>query len=166
MVGREPAHPQHLPRPQREFAIAGGDGGSATVGDGTVSFGAAPSWTPTVILYRRGEPRGLADRRAPGSRLLRRLPGDFEGIREDGSTTQFVSFGFMGVNMYNADKSGRGPSGPRRDRRAEPAGRRIQAGRRPTSMWWFDETTGVWREDGAVEYVGGSFVADVSHFTT
>jgi hypothetical protein len=33
-------------------------------------------------------------------------------------------------------------------------------------MWWFDETAGVWREDGAADYIDGSFVADVSHFTT
>jgi hypothetical protein len=154
----------YLPAAQ-EFAIDGESGGSATVGDGTVTF-AADSFVDADGDPYTGEVNIEVSTVVPDDpNFYDAFPGDFEGIREDGTTTQFVSFGFMGVNMYNADKSAEVRLAP-----GVTAELSLQVDSKMVidqiPMWWFDETAGVWREDGAADYVDGSFVADVSHFTT
>ncbi|MDO8892712.1 MAG: carboxypeptidase regulatory-like domain-containing protein [Sulfurimicrobium sp.] len=149
-----------------DFAIDGDNGGSATVGDGTVTF-AADSFVDADGDPYTGEVNLEVSTVVPQDpNFYDAFPGDFEGIREDGTTTQFVSFGFMGVNMYNADKSAEVRLAP--GTTAELS-LQVDESKRVVDqipMWWFDEATGVWREDGAADYVDGSFVADVSHFTT
>jgi Carboxypeptidase regulatory-like domain len=151
-----------------EFVIDGEAGGSASTadGDGTVTFG------PDAFVDAAGDPyTGEVNLEVttvmPGDgEFYEAFPGDFEGIREDGTTTQFVSFGFMGVNMYNADKSAevRLANGATAALSLRADDSKMVVDEIP--MWWFDETAGVWREEGVAEYVDGSFVADVSHFTT
>lgn len=149
-----------------EFVIDGVAGGSAGTadGDGTVTFGTNAFVDAAGDPYT-GEVNLEVTTVVPGDEeFYEAFPGDFEGLREDGTTTQFESFGFMGVNMFNADKSAAVRLAPGRTAAlslhldAKMLGETIP-------MWWFDESTGRWREEGAATYVDGSFVAEVGHFT-
>ncbi len=150
------------------FVIDGEAGGVASTadGDGTVTFGAGAFVDADGEPYT-GEVNLEVTTVMPGDEeFYEAFPGDFEGIREDGTTTQFVSFGFMGVNMYNADKSAEVRLADGATAALSLRADESKAAVAQIPMWWFDETAGVWREDGAADYVDGSYVADVSHFTT
>lgn len=157
----------YLPVAQ-EFTIDGAAGGSATAGDGSVAFEANSFVDADGDPYTGDVSVEVTTVVPEDESFYDAFPGDFEGIREDGTTTQFVSFGFMGVNLYNADKSAevRLAPGTTAELSLNVAGKLGSLVIDSIPMWWFDETAGVWREDGAAELVDNSFVADVTHFTT
>ncbi|MBA4378794.1 MAG: hypothetical protein C0395_09135 [Gemmatimonas sp.] len=148
-----------------EFVIDGAAGGSADTAEGSISFGAGAFVDVDGDPYI-GDVNLEVTTVVPGDEAFyAAFPGDFEGLREDGTTTLFESFGFMGVNMFNADMSAAVRLAPGRTATlslhmdAKMLGESIP-------MWWFDVSTGRWREDGASTYVVGSFVADIDHVTT
>jgi len=96
------------------------------------------------------------------------FPGEFEGVREDGETVvPFVSFGFMTVEMMSESKA------PLQLADGVTAALSLtipedKAMTAPATipMWYFDETTGQWMEEGEATLDGNVYTADVAHFTT
>lgn len=151
-------------------AVASSTGGTAATGDGdgTVTFAPNSFRTASGSAYNGDVSVEVTAMMPSDDNFYDAFPGDFEGIREDGTTVQFVSFGFMGVNLFSADKST-----PLQLADGETATLSLAVGttfakRAPATvpMWYFDETTGVWREQGEATLVGDRYEASVSHFTT
>jgi len=95
------------------------------------------------------------------------FPGDFEGVREDGSTVMFESFGFMTVNMTGVNKA------PLQLADGQTAGLSLDIGPLKAAdapatmpMWYFDEAQGKWIEDGEAVLNGTVYETDVTHFTS
>ncbi|GAB5465938.1 MAG: hypothetical protein Kapaf2KO_13740 [Candidatus Kapaibacteriales bacterium] len=91
------------------------------------------------------------------------FPGDFRGIREDGSTTAIESYGFIDVDLRDKDGA--------RVQMAEGVMATIKINAPANApqiipMWWYDTKKGEWIEEGSGSLVNGNYVAEVSHFTT
>jgi len=95
------------------------------------------------------------------------FPGEFAGIREDGTEVPFVSYGFMTVELTGTDKAPLQLA----DGTTAQLSLTIAADKAATApatipMWWFDEAAGVWREEGEAVLAGNTYTAEVAHFTT
>jgi hypothetical protein len=95
------------------------------------------------------------------------FPGEFAGVREDGTEVPFISYGFMTVNLTGPDKA---PVYLAEGTTASlsltiPADKALTA---PATipMWYFDEETGLWMEEGEATLSGNVYTADVAHFTS
>ena len=150
--------------------VSADTGGTAATGDGngSVVFGANAFEDASGNAYTGDVTVELVAMLPSDEEFYDTFPGEFSGVREDGTTTQFVSFGFMGVNLFNADKSA-----PIQLADGQTAALSLTVGAEfaksaPATipMWWFDETAGVWREEGEAVLNGDAYEADVSHFTT
>jgi hypothetical protein len=96
------------------------------------------------------------------------FPGEFEGLREDGTTVPFVSFGIIDVNLMNADKSApvRLAPGVTAELRMDIVVSQKASAPATIPMWYYDPDTGRWIEDGSATLEGNTYVTDVDHFTT
>jgi hypothetical protein len=94
------------------------------------------------------------------------FPGVFEGIREDGTSIQFESYGFMGVNMYSTTGA-KLQLGNDKEAEMELRIPDQMADSAPDTMpmWYFDETDGVWKEEGFAVRDGSQYRTSVSHMT-
>jgi len=99
---------------------------------------------------------------------LNAFPGNFVGVQTDGSETMFESYGFIYASFTDA---------------ANPA-TQLQLGEGKTAellsyipynlvgnapatipMWYYDEESGKWMEDGVATRVGNYYQGNVSHFS-
>ena len=94
------------------------------------------------------------------------MPGDLQAIRTDGSTASLMSYGMLGVELT-------GTSGQKlqiaNGKQATIAVTVPSAmlGSAPSSipLWHFDESAGIWKEDGEAVLTGNQYVGNVSHFS-
>lgn len=100
------------------------------------------------------------------SLLYNQMPGDLRGIGSDGFETALQSFGLAGVLLKDASgntlqvASGKTAvltwTIPTSLQNAAPAS---------IPLWYFNDTTGRWIQQGAAARVGNSYIGKVSHFT-
>ena len=123
----------------------------------TESTGAA--YTGTVHVYAAYLGPADAD-------LSKKMPGDLRGIGTDGKETVLQTYGMMVVQMEgDAGEKLQLASG-------KPARLTMQIPDTLTSsapstipLWYFNDTTGKWIEQGSAAKTGTSYVGTVSHFT-
>jgi hypothetical protein len=149
--------------------IASATGGAAqtTDGDGVVEFGANAFQNPGGGAYTGDVAVEVTAVMPEDPNFYDAFPGQFEGVRTDGTTVQFISYGFMGVNLYTPDKSTQLQLA---DGQTATLSLRVTAAyakRAPETipMWYLDTATGVWREEGEATLVNNRYEAEVSHFT-
>lgn len=161
----------HLPDlrlvPAQTAVLDGAAGGAATAGAGSVEFGANAFETGAGAAYDGQVTVEMTAALPDDMDFYGVFPGDFEGVREDGTTTMFESFGFMTVNLYGENKA------PLQLADGETAALSLDIGAAKAAvapatipMWYFDEATGTWHEEGEATLVGTAYEADVTHFTT
>lgn len=94
------------------------------------------------------------------------FPGDFAARRTDGSEAFLYSFGVLNVELFtqNGAKLNLAPGKKAVLRYPVPAGMQQLA---PSSMplWYFDETSGMWKEEGHAVKQGNIYTGEVAHFT-
>lgn len=92
--------------------------------------------------------------------------GDFHGVRTDGSFTEMMSYGVLRVELSGAsgEKLNLAPGSKATLKYPIPA--KMQAAA-PVEMplWYFDESKGMWKEDGSAQRNGNFFEGTVTHFT-
>jgi len=93
------------------------------------------------------------------------FPGDFSGVREDGSIAYVESFGFADVNITANGEDLELAEGKTATLTYPIATN--QQGKAPSSipLWYYDFDRGQWLEDGAATLAGNEYVGEVSHFT-
>lgn len=95
------------------------------------------------------------------------FPGEYAGIREDGSEVVLVSYGIMAIELLGADKS---PlmmaDGVTAELSLTISAEKAATAPATIPMWYFDENDGQWHEEGEAALVGNTYTADVAHFTT
>ena len=99
---------------------------------------------------------------------LNAFPGGFEGVQTDGTTTMFESYGFISASFYDAanpEVELQLAAGKQAQIQA-PIPYALQAGA-PESipMWYYDDETGQWHEEGVATKEGNNYVGSVSHFS-
>lgn len=100
------------------------------------------------------------------SDFLTIMPGDLRGITIGGEERGLQSFGMMAVELTGASgqKLQLASGKPATMNFAIPASLLSSA---PASipLWFFDETTGLWKEEGSATKQGSSYVGTVKHFS-
>lgn len=98
--------------------------------------------------------------------LSSKMPGDLVGVTEEGKTGVLGSMGMVAVELRSLSgdllqvKDG---SKVKMTMQVPPE----MQGKAPATipMWYFDEATGLWQEEGTATLSGGQYTADVGHFT-
>ncbi len=95
------------------------------------------------------------------------FPGDFAATRSNGSATDLYSYGVLNVELMSqtGEKLQLGSNKKATLKYPIPSSMLATA---PSEMplWYFDETIGMWKEDGKAVKQGNFYVGEVSHFTS
>ena len=94
------------------------------------------------------------------------IPGNFEAIDANNELRYLETYGMVATELYSptGDLLNITPGQTVDIKMPVQAG---QIGTAPTSipMWFFDETQGIWIEEGQATLSGGNYIGSVSHFT-
>ncbi|MFZ1730462.1 MAG: DUF1416 domain-containing protein [Bacteroidota bacterium] len=94
------------------------------------------------------------------------FPGEFNGVRTGGAETAIESFGFINVELSSNGTKLQLASGTSATITV-PVPTAVR-GRAPQSipLWYYDEITGRWMEEGSATFNGTTYIGTVSHFTS
>lgn len=94
------------------------------------------------------------------------FPGNFEGIRTDGSTSMIESFGFIDLEIYKGSDKLNLAKG-KEAIITIPIPKSI-SGKAPSTipLWYYDMKEGTWIEQGSAVKEGDFYIGKVSHFTS
>ena len=95
------------------------------------------------------------------------LPGDLRGLRTNGDLNVLDSYGMLEVELTGAS----GELLQIADGKKATLSMAIPSSLTATApatipLWYFDETTGLWKEEGSANKVGNQYVGEVAHFST
>jgi hypothetical protein len=93
------------------------------------------------------------------------FPGDFSGLRTDGSTTAIESFGFIAVDIYNGADKLQLVSGKEATITIPISAAIISKAPSSIPLWYYDDTQGIWKEEGSAQKTGNNYVGTVKHFS-
>ncbi|MCP4573786.1 MAG: carboxypeptidase regulatory-like domain-containing protein [bacterium] len=163
----------HLPRillmAVETVVINGAAGGVAATGDGRawVEFPAGAFVTGDGDPYTGDVTVELCAAHPEHDGFTGVFPGPYEGVQADGEAVPIQSFGFMDVKIFG---SGRTPlalaDGATADLSLDVGTAKVDDPPATIPMWYFDEDTGRWLEDGEATLNGTVYVGTVSHFTS
>jgi hypothetical protein len=141
---------------------------------GTVTFGggASVSFPADAFVDAQGQPyAGSALVSAAcfdptGAQFFGAFPGDFSGLRSDGSTTGLESFGFARIDISGGGGALQLASGKEASI-VFPIPSALQ-GRAPSAvpLWRYDESTGRWMEEGTATRNGNIYRGTVKHVSS
>ncbi len=95
------------------------------------------------------------------------FPGDYEGVREDGSVVPVMSYGYVNVVIEDSEGNDLNLGGGATATISYTVPSSLLATAPATiPMWYFNETSGIWEEEGVATLTAGKYVAEVSHFST
>ena len=152
-----------------EGIVDGAAGGEITTGDGagSVDFEANSFVSGSGAPYTGDVTVQLNAMTTDDPDFYGTFPGEFAGVREDGSEVALVSYGFMTVELLGEDKS---PlmlaDGSTAELNLTLNPDKMANAPATIPMWYFDEVEGQWYEEGAAVLNGNTYTADVEHFTT
>jgi hypothetical protein len=94
------------------------------------------------------------------------MPGDLRGIDATGAEQGLQSFGMLGVELSGTSGEKLQIANGKKANIKFPIPASILA-TAPTSiaLWSFNDTTGIWKQEGTATKSGNTYVADVSHFS-
>lgn len=94
------------------------------------------------------------------------MPGDLRGINSSNQERSLASFGMMAVEMNGAGGEKLQLASGKTATITFPIPASMQASAPATiPLWYFDETKGMWAEQGTANKVGTNYVGTVSHFS-
>lgn len=98
--------------------------------------------------------------------LFRQMPGDLRGIDEAGRENNLQSFGMLAVELNGSGGEKLQIASGKKASLKFPLPSAIQAAAPATiPLWSFNETTGLWKQEGSATKSGNVYLADVSHFS-
>ncbi|MCX6293365.1 MAG: carboxypeptidase-like regulatory domain-containing protein, partial [Sphingobacteriales bacterium] len=94
------------------------------------------------------------------------MPGDLRGINEEGSMQVLQSFGMVAVKLTGDQGQALQIASGKKATLTFPIPSALSS-TAPTSipLWYFDESNGLWKEEGSATKVGNNYVGDVAHFS-
>ena len=98
-----------------------------------------------------------------GEHLAETMPGDLRGIDAEGTAVQLLTYGMVSVDLIGAN----GQELQLREGSAATLSFPIASSAAPDEipMWFLDEDSGMWREEGLATRIGDFYVSQVSHFS-
>jgi len=158
---------QLIPRVSKGM-FAASNGGVITVGAGdTVAFAGASVVTAATNVAYTGNVHVFGAYLDPTDvNLFKYMPGDLRGIGKDGKETSLQSFGMMAVELEGdgGEKLQIAAGQEAALSWAIPASLQATApGTIP--LWYFNDSTGRWIEQGTATRRGNNYIAQVGHFS-
>lgn len=103
----------------------------------------------------------------PSSRsMFLQMPGDLRGINTSNSESSLQSYGMLVVELTGSTGEKLQIASGKKATLKFPLPSSLQASAPATiPLWSFNETTGLWKEEGTAIKTGNSYTGDVSHFT-
>jgi hypothetical protein len=96
----------------------------------------------------------------------KQMPGDLRGINTGNNEQILTSYGMMAVELNGSNGEALQLATGKTASLTFPVVAAIQAAAPATiPLWFFDETKGMWVEQGSATKVGNNYVGSVSHFT-
>jgi hypothetical protein len=94
------------------------------------------------------------------------MPGDLRGINTDGSLKTLQTFGMAAVELTGSSGELLQIVNGQKATLTMPIPASLSA-TAPASipLWYFDETNGLWKQEGSAIKTGNTYVGDVSHFS-
>lgn len=154
--------------PVETVIIDAESGGTAMTDDGRGAVTFAPDGFVTAGgTGYTGNVRVAINVAVPGDEYFSGMfPGRYEGIRENGGAVMIESYGFLNVDLFAADGA------PLELADGTMAGLRLDMGAdlantAPDSLplWYFDESSGQWHEEGVAVLNGTAYEGSVAHFS-
>lgn len=143
-------------------------GGTATVAgtNASVSF-LAGAFAKTDGTPYTGTVRVEAAYLDPNSPTIgNRMPGDLRATTAAGDARLLISYGMMSVELFDdAGNELQLADGQRATLTLPVEGEAANTAPESIPLWFFDEATAQWIEEGTATLQNGSYVGEVSHFT-
>lgn len=126
---------------------------------GVVNAATAAAYSGTVNVYAAYVDPTASD-------ITQTVPGSFMANDKDGKRMLLTSYGMVAIELES-------PAGAKLQVKSGSTAKLTTAipsavqGSAPASlpMWYVDETTGIWKEEGTAAKSGNVYVGDVKHFT-
>jgi len=133
----------------------------------TASFSAASVVTAATNAAYTGTVYVYAQYLDPtDSNLYKHMPGDLRGIGSNGDETGLQSFGMMDVEMQDASGNRLQLASGQTATLTFAIPQTLQASAATTiPLWYFNDTTGQWLQQGTAMREGNNYVGQVGHFT-
>lgn len=94
------------------------------------------------------------------------MPGDLQAINTEGEENMLQTYGMLAVELYGSAGEKLNLAAGQTATISIPLDPALAATAPSTiPLWYFDELTGVWREEGTAQLNGNSYVGEVSHFS-
>lgn len=98
--------------------------------------------------------------------LLRQMPGDLRGTDANNNEVGMESYGMLGVELNSTSGEKLQIASGKKATLKFPLPSSIQGSAPATiALWSFDESKGLWKQEGTATKSGSSYIADVSHFS-
>jgi hypothetical protein len=99
--------------------------------------------------------------------LSKFMPGDLSGVNKSGEIKSLISFGMVGVELYDDNGNALQLGNQKEAQITVPALSTELNGVKLNSIpaWHFDENIGTWEEEGKFNLTGSVYVANVKHFS-
>jgi hypothetical protein len=98
--------------------------------------------------------------------LYRQMPGDLRGTDATGAANFLQSFGMLGVELTGSGGEKLQIATGKKANLKFPLPASIQGAAPATiALWSFNDTTGLWKQEGTATKSGNFYLADVSHFS-
>ncbi|RYD89314.1 MAG: carboxypeptidase regulatory-like domain-containing protein, partial [Sphingobacteriales bacterium] len=148
--------------------IASASGGTVTLPDGTkitlpaagvVKQGSTTAYSGNILVYATYLDPSSAD-------ISQTIPGSMMGDDKNGNRTTLQSFGLISVELESAAGEKLQMATGKKAQLTVAIPSSLQTSAPSTiSMWYVDEQTGIWKEEGTATKTGTNYVGEVSHFT-
>jgi WD40 repeat protein len=156
-----------LMRLEAKYTLQSAAGGTVTLTEGgSVQFPANGFVTANGEAYTGTVKVAARWLNPTSSDFFQFFPGDFTARRADNSEAFLYSFGVLNVELFTPSGATLKLAPGKKAVLQYPIPAQLQASA-PSSMplWYFDETIGMWKEEGNAIKQGSTFVGEVSHFT-
>lgn len=134
-----------------------------TIGETTVNFpadafGAYAGTVNVDMAYLNPDDKDFADA-MPG--------GDLQAVRVGGDEAELLSYGMIAVSITDQDGNPLNMQDENGAQVSFPIPASLQGGSAPETipLWWFNDQTGKWEEDGEAKLVGDHYEGTVKHFS-
>ena len=148
------------------YSVNATTGGTITIGGASVKFPAAAFVTSSGAPFT-GTAKIAAKFLDPSQRTFyNSFSGDMTARRTDSSLTELLSYGVLRVQITDGSGNKLALAAGKTATLTYPIAPSLQANA-PVSMplWYFDESIGMWKEEGTVAKSGNTYTGDVTHFT-
>ena len=141
-------------------------GGMVSLPTTRISFPAGATLTADGQPYNGAVSVSIIYLKPTDENFIFAMPGDFRAIDANGNLCGLNSLGLFGVELTgsNGEKLKLNGNSPASVELTVPDALLAKA---PSSvpMWHFDETNGLWSEEGHAELTGNTYKAEVKHFS-